>query len=108
VVVSVPNVANITVRLMLLMGRFNYTERGIMDKTHLRFFTRRTARRFLEENGYCIVGEKTTVMPLELLLGVDHDNPFIKVLNISLAMFTRLFPSLLGYQIMLQAKVAKR
>jgi 2-polyprenyl-3-methyl-5-hydroxy-6-metoxy-1,4-benzoquinol methylase len=108
VVISVPNVANITVRLMLLMGRFNYTERGIMDKTRLRFFTRRTARRFLEENGYCIVGEKTTVMPLELLLGVDHDNPFIKVLNISLAMFTRLFPSLLGYQIMLQAKVVKR
>ena len=43
--VSVPNIANITVRLLLVFGAFNYTERGILDKTHLRFFTRKTARR---------------------------------------------------------------
>jgi hypothetical protein len=44
----VPNVANIAIRLMLLFGQFNYTERGILDKTHLRFFTRKTARRMVE------------------------------------------------------------
>ena len=49
-VVSLPNVANITVRLMLLLGRFDYADRGIMDRTHLRFFTRKTARQLLEEN----------------------------------------------------------
>ncbi|HET8549647.1 MAG TPA: bifunctional glycosyltransferase/class I SAM-dependent methyltransferase, partial [Bryobacteraceae bacterium] len=46
--VSVPNVANITVRLMLLFGVWRYADRGIMDRTHLRFYTRRTARRMLE------------------------------------------------------------
>jgi 2-polyprenyl-3-methyl-5-hydroxy-6-metoxy-1,4-benzoquinol methylase len=106
VVVSVPNIANITVRLMLLIGRFDYMERGILDKTHLRFYTRHTAQRFLEENGYRIVEEKETVMPLELVLGLDHDNPIMKALNSSLALFTRLFPNLLGYQIMFLGRVA--
>ena len=45
VVVSVPNVAHLWMRLSLLMGRFEYTDRGILDRTHLRYFTRRS---FLE------------------------------------------------------------
>src|SRR6266542_1633629 len=36
---SLPNVANIWVRLNLLLGRFNYSRVGILDETHLRFFT---------------------------------------------------------------------
>ncbi|MCC6522777.1 MAG: methyltransferase domain-containing protein [Polyangiaceae bacterium] len=42
VLVSVPNVAAWPVRLELLRGRFRYTESGILDETHLRFFTRET------------------------------------------------------------------
>jgi SAM-dependent methyltransferase len=48
VVVSVPNVAHLWVRLSLLAGRFEYEDRGILDRTHLRYFTRRT---FLEMLG---------------------------------------------------------
>jgi 2-polyprenyl-3-methyl-5-hydroxy-6-metoxy-1,4-benzoquinol methylase len=70
-VVSLPNVANITVRWSLLFGRFEYTERGILDRTHLRFFTRRSARRLLRDAGYEIVEERTTVMPVELALGLS-------------------------------------
>jgi 2-polyprenyl-3-methyl-5-hydroxy-6-metoxy-1,4-benzoquinol methylase len=43
-VVSRPNVAHFTVRLALLFGQFNYAERGILDRTHLRFCTRKTTR----------------------------------------------------------------
>src|SRR3954462_3977642 len=42
-VISVPNVANIYVRLSLLFGRFEYADRGILDETHLRFFTMNSA-----------------------------------------------------------------
>lgn len=42
VVISIPNIANWAIRLGLLFGRFRYTERGILDRTHLRFYTRRT------------------------------------------------------------------
>ena len=65
-VVSVPNVANITVRLMLLFGKFDYTERGILDRTHVRFFTRKTARRFLEEGGWEIEKRIDEELPLVL------------------------------------------
>src|SRR5262249_2941285 len=38
-VISVPNSVHAWVRLQMLVGRFEYAERGILDKTHLRFFT---------------------------------------------------------------------
>jgi len=51
-VVSIPNIANWTVRLQLLLGRFSYTERGILDRTHLRFYTVRTLPEMLAEAGF--------------------------------------------------------
>lgn len=54
ILVSVPNVANWTIRLKLLFGRWNYKELGLLDKTHLRFFTFQTAKRMLENSGYTI------------------------------------------------------
>lgn len=103
-IVSLPNVANIAVRLMLLFGRFNYAERGILDKTHLRFFTRKTARRLLQENGYSILEEKLTVIPLELILGLSPDNIVLKILNRALALATWMIPGLFGYQVMFVAR----
>jgi len=103
-IVSVPNIANITVRLMLLLGKFDYTERGILDKTHLRFFTRKTARRLLEENGYQIHEEKETLMPIELAFGLSAKNILMRMGNRVLAFCTWLLPGLFGYQIMFVAK----
>jgi 2-polyprenyl-3-methyl-5-hydroxy-6-metoxy-1,4-benzoquinol methylase len=56
-IVTGPNVAYWHVRWRLLQGRWEYTEVGIMDKTHLRWFTRATWRKLLTENGFCIVTE---------------------------------------------------
>ena len=103
-IVSVPNVANITVRLALLFGRFNYQERGILDRTHLRFFTRRTARAMLKDQQYEILEERTSIMPLELILGLSLENPLLRVMNLALRAATRVFRGLLGYQIMLVAR----
>jgi 2-polyprenyl-3-methyl-5-hydroxy-6-metoxy-1,4-benzoquinol methylase len=51
VLISLPNVAIWNVRLALLFGRFEYQDTGTLDRTHIRFFTRRTFRRFLEAAG---------------------------------------------------------
>ena len=59
--VSLPNVALWSVRLSLLAGRFQYEDTGVLDRTHLRFFTRSTARRLLETAGLEIV--RTTYNP---------------------------------------------
>ena len=48
---SVPNIAFITVRLGLLFGKFEYAEYGVLDKTHLRFFTLKAVRKLIEERG---------------------------------------------------------
>ncbi|MBI3681458.1 MAG: methyltransferase domain-containing protein [Acidobacteria bacterium] len=99
-IVSVPNIANLTMRLGLLLGRFNYTDRGILDRTHLRFFTRKTARRMIEQCGYRIVRETMTVMPVELKLGLSAKNPLMQVANALLHVLTRMMPGLFGYQAM--------
>jgi 2-polyprenyl-3-methyl-5-hydroxy-6-metoxy-1,4-benzoquinol methylase len=105
--VSVPNVANITVRLALLFGQFNYTERGILDRTHLHFFTRKNLRRFLTNHGLTIIRETASVMPIELALGVSAANPVMRVTNAILAVCTRLLPGLFGYQILVSVRPSR-
>ncbi len=51
IIISVPNIAFLTNRLLLLLGRFDYTEWGIMDRTHLRFFTKRSVMELIEACG---------------------------------------------------------
>jgi len=67
VVVSVPNVAHVSVRAQLLFGRFRYTERGILDRTHLRFFTRRTVMELLTASGFSVSQTTTSAVPLEFV-----------------------------------------
>lgn len=55
IIVSLPNIARIEIRLKLLLGKFDYEEIGILDRTHLRFFTLKTAKHLLEKNGYKII-----------------------------------------------------
>lgn len=51
VIVSLPNVGLWSVRFAHLAGRWEYQETGVLDRTHLRFFTRTTARRLLDQAG---------------------------------------------------------
>lgn len=55
VLCSVPNVLHISVLKSLLWDRdWKYTSSGILDATHLRFFTRKSAIRLFEEAGYTV------------------------------------------------------
>lgn len=47
VLIAVPNVLELKQRFEFLMGRFEYEQEGIMDSTHLRFFTYHTAEKYL-------------------------------------------------------------
>jgi 2-polyprenyl-3-methyl-5-hydroxy-6-metoxy-1,4-benzoquinol methylase len=53
-VLSTPNVANWAIRLSLLAGRWRYTDRGILDRSHTHLFTRATLRAALEQAGYVV------------------------------------------------------
>jgi 2-polyprenyl-3-methyl-5-hydroxy-6-metoxy-1,4-benzoquinol methylase len=97
-IVSIPNVANVTTRLGLLFGRFEYTDRGILDRNHLRFFTRKSARGLLHRCGFAVVGERASVMPLELVFDLAPNSLAMRAMNRVLAFLTALFPNILGYQ----------
>ncbi len=97
-IVSVPNVANVTVRIALLFGTFRYSDRGILDRRHLRFFTRSTARAMLTDCGFAIEEEVATIVPLEFVLDLSAKNAFMRAVYSALAFVTRVFPRLFGYQ----------
>lgn len=61
VIVSLPNVGLWSVRFAHLLGRWEYEETGVLDRTHLRFFTRKNARWLLRECG--LVPIATTYNP---------------------------------------------
>jgi 2-polyprenyl-3-methyl-5-hydroxy-6-metoxy-1,4-benzoquinol methylase len=56
VVASIPNVRNATVLTRLaLRGQWTYADQGILDRTHLRFFTRRTALDLFAQSGFEVI-----------------------------------------------------
>lgn len=55
-VISLPNIRNIKILApLVLMGKWEYEQSGILDKTHLRFFTQASAVQLLEQAGLAVV-----------------------------------------------------
>ena len=106
-VISLPNVANWRIRLRLLRGRWDYESIGILDRTHLRFFTLATARELLSSCELSI--EKMDVTPgAEVLL------PYHLTIGKLLSLFganvvfdywlSRTFPRLFAFQFIFVAR----
>ena len=62
---SLPNIAHASVRMHLLSGHFDYQPTGLLDRTHLRFFTYDTIQALFEEAGYVIDATERVIVPLE-------------------------------------------
>jgi 2-polyprenyl-3-methyl-5-hydroxy-6-metoxy-1,4-benzoquinol methylase len=102
-VVSVPNVAHWTVRRALLFGRFDYADRGILDRTHLRFYTRTSIRALLVSCGYSITGWGVTL----ILPGHWRFNWGARLGTVLAARpLPAWFENLFAYQFVMQAKAA--
>jgi glycosyltransferase involved in cell wall biosynthesis len=69
VVISTPNIAFAAIRLNLLLGRFSYAERGILDITHKRLFTRASLKRMLRDCGYVVEKIQGVAVPFEVVVG---------------------------------------
>lgn len=104
VVASVPNVAHWTVRVQLLFGKFDYTQSGIMDATHLRWFTQKSIRRLFEHAGMRVLEIKPSA---GAWMGVYDLAPF-RVLPRALRTrlvrgLARALPRLFGCQMVVRA-----
>ena len=91
IVISIPNIAHWSTRLDLLCGKFDYQELGILDDTHLRFFTKISIINLLESCGYYVSSidgvrqdvdwvKVSTIMRLKGLNAADIKN-FSSILN---------------------------
>ncbi|MEL6456743.1 MAG: methyltransferase domain-containing protein [Cyanobacteria bacterium J06621_15] len=78
VIASIPNIAHGAIRLALLQGNFQYQPLGILDNTHLRFFTRETVEQLFEDTGYLIDVIEATKLPIfsssDLIPAIEKDN----------------------------------
>jgi 2-polyprenyl-3-methyl-5-hydroxy-6-metoxy-1,4-benzoquinol methylase len=98
--ISVPNVAHWSVRLPLLFGRFEYASRGLLDKTHLHFFTRQRVRSLLSKAPQCkTIEESSSIEPIELVLPKRITNTGVFRCAAKLRLLVaRALPGLMAYQ----------
>lgn len=101
VVASIPNVAHGSVRLALLLrGEFRYRRLGLMDDTHLRFFTRESVERLLEDTGFLIISLMRTVRGIfDTEVGVDREEVSEEILRA-----VQRDPEALTYQFVVRAR----
>jgi glycosyltransferase involved in cell wall biosynthesis len=103
-IISVPNAVNFTVRLRVLFGQFRYSDRGIMDWSHLRFFTSKSIQALVRQHGYRITARKYTIIPLERVIPVRSSNRLLQFTNRLLKAITAVAPGLFAYEILLVAE----
>ncbi|WP_058186741.1 class I SAM-dependent methyltransferase [Terracidiphilus gabretensis] len=103
IVVALPNVVFWWQRIQFMLGRWRYTDWGILDRTHFRFFDLYSSAELLRESGYEIVmrrcdGQFPLIKPLRPLIGK---------LGIRIDRFTsELAPGLFALQFLYLAKIA--
>jgi glycosyltransferase involved in cell wall biosynthesis len=103
-IASFPNVANISVRLKLLFGRWDYADRGILDRTHVHFYTRKTSLSLIKNYEYKVINQLMTVIPVEVVFGLKSDVFLMKFISKILWPITNIMPGLLGYQTIIFAR----
>jgi 2-polyprenyl-3-methyl-5-hydroxy-6-metoxy-1,4-benzoquinol methylase len=99
--VALPNIAHYSQRISFLRGNFAYTETGILDRTHLRFYTFWTAIELLQRNGFTLIVADTEgtlpwwksrdLLPAWLVCSIDR-------------MVVAHLPNLFGHQSLLIAR----
>lgn len=102
ILISLPNVAHLYVRLSLLLGQFNYSDRGILDRTHLRFFTLRTAQQLMENCDLRLQSTQVTPVPLPLVHPLFGEKRLLFPIHALSAWFASVFKGLLGFQFILR------
>jgi 2-polyprenyl-3-methyl-5-hydroxy-6-metoxy-1,4-benzoquinol methylase len=104
-IISVPNIAHFWIRLNLLIGRFNYTNFGILDKGHLRFFTKKTFLKLLESSGLNLLEIKYTPTPLNRIDPWFETNVFGRLFLRFFTILANILPGLFAYQFVTRSEV---
>jgi SAM-dependent methyltransferase len=104
-IISTPNIALWFYRLSLLVGRFEYGPRGVLDETHVHLFTGATFRRTVERAGFQVVGRRVTALPFEVVFQSTGRSRLVRGLADAYHGLARLWPSMFAYQFILEAEI---
>ncbi len=112
-ILSVPNVAHWTMRLSLLLGKFEYKTLGLLDRTHLHFFTWTYLNFILRKKNYSI--EQKIVLsrypiqdvPLGLFQRLRHSTYWRNLIEKAEYRLAQLFPTLFGVHFVLRVSARR-
>ena len=96
----VPNVAHWYPRFRATVGRFDYDQRGILDATHLRFFTRRSVQKLIERQGYVVRRIEPVGLPFDALKVEGSKGRWLRLVDHALL---AMWPTMFGYQFIIEA-----
>lgn len=99
-VISTPNIAFFALRLNLMLGRFNYAERGILDITHKRLFTRRALVQTIRDCGYTVERVRAAAVPFQTVVGGKFGWLAGKIAGF----FARVWPTMFGFQFIVSCR----
>jgi glycosyltransferase involved in cell wall biosynthesis len=101
VILTTPNVAFFITRFMLLLGQFNYSQRGILDLGHTRLFTFKSLNALIRQAGYKVLEVRGIPAPYPKSIGNNWLSRTLVKLN---EFLIRIAPGVFSYQIYLRAK----
>jgi methionine biosynthesis protein MetW len=93
VIVSTPNFVHVKNRVRVLSGRFEYRDAGLLDRTHIHFYTKKTLYDLLDQTGYRVIRTDYTTGVMDLA----------SVRNRALHLLARIYPNLFAYQFIVAA-----
>lgn len=101
VILTTGNIAFFPMRLILLLGYFNYGKSGILDKTHTRLFSFSSFKKLITDSGLKIVSVKGIPAPYPKALGDNFVARFLLAANL---FFIKISKGFFSYQIYIEAE----
>ena len=106
-IVSVPNFGHWYPRTRTVLGVFDYDQRGILDKTHYRFFTRKSLDRVLRNAGFEVRRRTEVGLPFDVLSGEDRGGLLTRILRALDRLTVSVRPTLFAYQFVVHLEPAE-
>ena len=98
---SIPNSAHWYFRLKIFLGKFDYKDNGLFDKTHIKFFTLKTIKALILKCNFQIVELEYSSIPWE---NIRVRNVFATSLSKFERLFIKIRPELFAYQVICRLK----
>lgn len=107
ILTSVPNISHWYSRGRIALGLFNYDQRGILDRTHLRFFTRRSFLQLARRCHLYPVRQSHSGLPFDVLVPVSG-GAITRPLRGLDQLLVRARPTLFAYQFVFELAPTRR